>query len=415
MNDKPVIHVDALAQEIRRVDGNHSIGAGALAEALMPFIEANRHTELEIEKFNRETFRLLAKGNAQALGEALAECRTLRARIAELELIVSAPRGTDAQILKERGLTCDAALGAIMFGGNGSEPPPADAAWLQPFYNFGKHIAELEAAAVPDRSSDTLRIDWCVRVLEGIKQGGREKLGDAYPEVLQVIGALKRVLEPNIDDGSQAVPVQAIPGWQWVPVALPEAIRDVLIDRFEKARTGAVMLYRDIWADLLSAAPTPPSPQAEPTALQQILRCRYSVCKSINPDGHAWDIGRLNEVISDIEAAQHAQAEPPQLSALQQYDLERSPEYQKGRADGRAVGYDVGYRYAKEQLTQPTQDADSREAERVKAAAVWVRDGIADFIADNWPDRKHTLNEIADGIKAIEINPAAIQDKGGDK
>lgn len=32
--------VDKLAQEIRRVDGNHSLGAGALAEALMPFIEA---------------------------------------------------------------------------------------------------------------------------------------------------------------------------------------------------------------------------------------------------------------------------------------------------------------------------------------------------------------------------------------
>lgn len=32
--------IDELAQEIRRVDGSHSLGAGALAEALMPFIEA---------------------------------------------------------------------------------------------------------------------------------------------------------------------------------------------------------------------------------------------------------------------------------------------------------------------------------------------------------------------------------------
>lgn len=30
--------VDDLAQEIRRVDGNHSLGAGALAEALTPFL-----------------------------------------------------------------------------------------------------------------------------------------------------------------------------------------------------------------------------------------------------------------------------------------------------------------------------------------------------------------------------------------
>lgn len=33
------LDVDALAQEIRRVDGSHNLGAGALAEALMPFIE----------------------------------------------------------------------------------------------------------------------------------------------------------------------------------------------------------------------------------------------------------------------------------------------------------------------------------------------------------------------------------------
>ena len=36
MKDK--LSVDALAQEIRRVDGNHSLGAGDLADALMPFI-----------------------------------------------------------------------------------------------------------------------------------------------------------------------------------------------------------------------------------------------------------------------------------------------------------------------------------------------------------------------------------------
>jgi len=34
--------VDDLAQEIRRVDGNHDKGAGSLAEALMPFITAAR-------------------------------------------------------------------------------------------------------------------------------------------------------------------------------------------------------------------------------------------------------------------------------------------------------------------------------------------------------------------------------------
>lgn len=36
--------VDELAQEIRRVDGNNALGAGALAEALMPFIAAREST-----------------------------------------------------------------------------------------------------------------------------------------------------------------------------------------------------------------------------------------------------------------------------------------------------------------------------------------------------------------------------------
>lgn len=35
-----MLTIDALAQEIRRVDGNHSLGAGALAEALYPFLSA---------------------------------------------------------------------------------------------------------------------------------------------------------------------------------------------------------------------------------------------------------------------------------------------------------------------------------------------------------------------------------------
>ena len=35
------LHVDALAQEIRRVDGRHDLGAGALAESLMPFLSAH--------------------------------------------------------------------------------------------------------------------------------------------------------------------------------------------------------------------------------------------------------------------------------------------------------------------------------------------------------------------------------------
>jgi hypothetical protein len=39
--------IDALAQEIRRVDGENSLGAGALAEALMPFLAGQHRREAE--------------------------------------------------------------------------------------------------------------------------------------------------------------------------------------------------------------------------------------------------------------------------------------------------------------------------------------------------------------------------------
>ena len=53
------------------------------------------------------------------------------------------------------------------------------------------------------------------------------------------------------------------PGWQCVPVNLDDKIRSVLIDRFNRARQGECMLFDDIWAELLSAAPSmPPSKEA---------------------------------------------------------------------------------------------------------------------------------------------------------
>lgn len=50
--------VDALAQEIRRVNGDHSLGAGALAEALMPFIQsALQHSCKETSQDREDALR----------------------------------------------------------------------------------------------------------------------------------------------------------------------------------------------------------------------------------------------------------------------------------------------------------------------------------------------------------------------
>lgn len=57
------IDVDALAQEIRRVNGDHKLGAGALAEALAPFINKGWH----LTQAAREPFGWLVVGQTTTL------------------------------------------------------------------------------------------------------------------------------------------------------------------------------------------------------------------------------------------------------------------------------------------------------------------------------------------------------------
>lgn len=68
----------------------------------------------------------------------------LAQRVADLESIVNAPRGTDAQIMKEREIAAAAIDGALAFGYQGTEAPEAWH-WLLAAHNAGKRIAELEA------------------------------------------------------------------------------------------------------------------------------------------------------------------------------------------------------------------------------------------------------------------------------
>jgi len=72
MNDKRTTvsdEIDALAQEIRRVDGENSLGAGALAEALQPFL-----TELQHRREAKATWHALDE-------EGYAELRVCGKRI----------------------------------------------------------------------------------------------------------------------------------------------------------------------------------------------------------------------------------------------------------------------------------------------------------------------------------------------
>lgn len=64
---------------------------------------------------------------------------------AAIAVLHKEPRGTDAQILKEREITTSAAVGAMAYGYQGGERPPAEAAWLLPFYEAGQRDAQKDA------------------------------------------------------------------------------------------------------------------------------------------------------------------------------------------------------------------------------------------------------------------------------
>jgi hypothetical protein len=72
------LSIDALAQEIRRVDGNHSLGAGALAEALMPFISA--HLAAQAEWPSEEDVRNACAAH-DAYGSGVVETPAMRAAL----------------------------------------------------------------------------------------------------------------------------------------------------------------------------------------------------------------------------------------------------------------------------------------------------------------------------------------------
>jgi hypothetical protein len=60
-------------------------------------------------------------------------------------------------------------------------------------------------------TSDQARIEWCITTLCAVKDLGRlQPLGDMWPQVVMVIGALRRVLEPNLSEQASASGKDAI-------------------------------------------------------------------------------------------------------------------------------------------------------------------------------------------------------------
>lgn len=76
MTTETMLSVDELAQEIRRIDGDHSLGAGAMADALMPFIEQAVLQSPEVQALRKDAERLRV-----VLKEAAAELDCLGSEI----------------------------------------------------------------------------------------------------------------------------------------------------------------------------------------------------------------------------------------------------------------------------------------------------------------------------------------------
>jgi hypothetical protein len=78
--------IDSLAQEIRRVDGAHSLGAGALSEALQPWLAA--HDREVAAKALRDAADEAQQGfvdEQQGIGFARVRTDWLRARADRIE------------------------------------------------------------------------------------------------------------------------------------------------------------------------------------------------------------------------------------------------------------------------------------------------------------------------------------------
>jgi hypothetical protein len=69
-----------------------------------------------------------------------------RALLASQAAVAASKRGTDAQILFERQLTCEAINGAVSFGYQNTNPPPDDDHWLAPYWSIGRRMEELDSA-----------------------------------------------------------------------------------------------------------------------------------------------------------------------------------------------------------------------------------------------------------------------------
>lgn len=118
--------------------------------------------------------------------------------------------------------------------------------------------AELLSPAAPQRpevfrtepsvsKSDAAKLEWAILTLRAVADLGRDKpLGDLYADTLMVIGALKRVLEPNIVNVLN--PVEPAPAAEPLPEDTSRKLLFNLAIRLRMARRRLSRAKRDNYA-----------------------------------------------------------------------------------------------------------------------------------------------------------------------
>lgn len=128
-----------------------------------------------------------------------------------------------------------------------------------------------------------------------------------------------------------------------------------------------------------------------------------------------WNKGHTSGFEEAASVSQPDNSQAAALSAEQEravWRLERDSKESESKDNGTCIVYaeDVRTVLAALSATTPAQSiADTAGAKLdLQAFAEKVRDGIADYVADNMPDRKHSLSEIDLYVRKIEINAAMI-------
>lgn len=127
--------------------------------------------------------------------------------------MLRAPRGTDAQILKERSLTVEAIRGAIAFGAQDVNPPPPDKnEWLAPWWQFGRdQQAFEERVGTALRAAETLLVDTLTTLLNIKRELAKETLGalkcqSSIEKIEAWLKPFRDARTPNPADGARPPP-----------------------------------------------------------------------------------------------------------------------------------------------------------------------------------------------------------------